>query len=75
MLGELMASQLLDYLARKILKTDDPAGIDCVGQAEVGRYLKEKIFEPGKSLRWDQLLIQATGESLNPKYFADQFVK
>ncbi len=75
MLGELMASQLLDYLAKKILKTDDPAGIDCVGQAEVGRYLKEKIFKPGTSLRWDQLLIQATGESLNPKYFAEQFVK
>jgi peptidyl-dipeptidase A len=75
MLGELMASQLLDYMAKKFLKTDDPAGIDCVGQAEVGRYLMEKIFKPGNELRWDQLLIQATGESLNPKYFAEQFVK
>lgn len=75
MLGELMASQLLDHLAKKVLNTNDPSGIDGVGQAELGRYLKEKIFKPGKSLRWDQLLIQATGESLNPEYFAEQFVK
>jgi len=74
-LGELMASQLLDHMARTVLKTDDPAGIDGVGRAELGHYLKEKIFKPGNSLRWDQLLIQATGESLNPKYFAEQFVK
>ena len=75
MLGELMASQLLDHMAKTVLKTDDPAGIDGVGRPELGHYLKEKIFEPGKSLRWDQLLIQATGESLNPQYFAEQFVK
>lgn len=75
MLGELMASQLLDHLAKTVVKTDDPVGIDGVDRAEMGRYLKEKIFKPGKSLRWDQLLIQATGESLNPKYFAEQFVK
>ena len=75
MLGELMASQLLDHMAKTVLKTDDPVGIDGVERAELGRYLREKIFKPGKSLRWDQLLIQATGESLNPKYFAEQFVK
>ena len=75
MLGELMASQLLDHMAKTVLKTDDPVGIDGVDRAELGRYLREKIFKPGKSVRWDQLLIQATGESLNPRYFAEQFVK
>ena len=75
MLGELMASQLLDHLAKTVVKTDDPVGIDGVNRAELGRYLREKIFKPGKSLRWDQLLIQATGETLNPKYFSEQFVK
>jgi peptidyl-dipeptidase A len=75
MLGELMASQILDHMSKTVLKTDDPVGIDGVERAELGRYLREKIFKPGKSLRWDQLLIQATGESLNPKYFAEQFVK
>ena len=70
-----VAGQLLNHMAKKILKTKDPAGLDLIGQPELGRYLKEKIFKPGKSLRWDQLLIQATGESLNPKYFAEQFVE
>jgi peptidyl-dipeptidase A len=75
MLGELMASQILDHMSKTVMKTDDPVGIDGVERAELGRYLKEKIFKPGKSMRWDQLLIHATGETLNPKYFADQFVK
>jgi len=29
----------------------------------------------GKNLRWDELLKNATGESLNPKYFSEQFVE
>jgi len=73
MLGEMMASQLHYYLARDILKIA-PDKMDYVGRSEIGKFLDEKIFAPGKSLRWNQLLIQATGETLNPKYFVEQFV-
>jgi peptidyl-dipeptidase A len=75
MLGEMMASQLLNYLGQHLLPNDDPKHIDFIGHPELGAYLKQKIFAPGASLRWDQLLIQATGETLNPKYFVEQFVR
>ncbi|HUU01727.1 MAG TPA: M2 family metallopeptidase [Myxococcota bacterium] len=74
MLGEMMASQLHYYLAREILKIA-PQDMDYVGLPEIGKFLTEKIFAPGKSLRWDQFLNKATGETLNPKYFVEQFVK
>jgi peptidyl-dipeptidase A len=74
LLGELMASQLLDALARDVVPAEEPNQLDLTGKPEVGAWLKARLFEPGASLRWDELLIQATGETLNPKYFASQFV-
>jgi peptidyl-dipeptidase A len=74
MLGEMMASQLSQHIAREILKSDDPRALDLSGQAAVGQFLKEKIFAVGARLRWDDLLIQATGETLNPVHFVNQFV-
>jgi len=72
MLGEMMASQLHAYLAKQLGKDKD---LTFVGQTEIGKFMKEKIFKPGKSLGWDDLLKSATAESLNPKYFSEQFVK
>jgi len=71
MLGELMASQMHAHLAKLISKDKD---LTFVGQTEIGKFMKEKIFKPGKHLRWDELLKSATSESLNPKYFSEQFV-
>jgi len=31
-------------------------------------FFVNKIFRPGASLRWDELLITSTGETLNPEY-------
>ena len=73
LLGELMASQLLDTLAREVVPGGDPKDLDLVGQEQVGAWLKANIFAPGASLRWDELLKKATGSSLDPKYFAQQF--
>ncbi len=70
----MMASQLLDHMARNILKSDSPNQMDLTGHPAPGAWLKENIFAPAASLRWDELLIKATGETLNPKYFAEQFV-
>ncbi|RME29946.1 MAG: peptidase M3, partial [Deltaproteobacteria bacterium] len=73
MLGELMASQVTYAMAKEQGTT--PEGLRWVGNARIGAWLKKKIFAPGKSLRWDDLLVKATGESLNPSYFVRQFVK
>lgn len=71
LLGELMASQLTAFLAREVLRGRRGS---IRGVEAVGRFLRERIFAPGASLDWNELLVQATGEGLNPHYFVEEFV-
>ena len=68
-LGELMASQLLRFIHTDVVRSDS-----YVGNPEVGRYLVEKIFQPGARDEWNTMLKKATGEELNPEHFIRQFV-
>jgi peptidyl-dipeptidase A len=68
-LGELMASQLLQYMEKNLAKSES-----YVGNPDVGKYLVEKIFRPGARYSWNQMLTQATEEQLNPSHFIGQFV-
>jgi peptidyl-dipeptidase A len=68
-LGELMASQLLQYIHREIARSDTYAG-----NAAVGQYLVDKVFKPGARYDWNTMLKRATGEDLNPAHFIAQFV-
>jgi peptidyl-dipeptidase A len=43
------------------------------GRSEVGAFLREKVFAPGRSLSWNGLARHATGEDLNPRAFAAEF--
>lgn len=71
LLGEFMASQLRQYIDTRVL----PRGADTMaGHPEVGNFLLEKVFAPGASLRWDDLLESSTGEGLNPEHFVKEFV-
>jgi len=72
MLGEMLASQLIHYISKNIVKTEGYE-IDFCGKKEIGDYLKEKIFVHGRFYGWDELIRNATGEDLNPDYFAEQF--
>jgi peptidyl-dipeptidase A len=62
--GELVASQLHATLAR------DAGGL--VDRREAGRFLTERFFGPGASMRWDHLVEAATGEPLTPTHLAAQ---
>jgi peptidyl-dipeptidase A len=66
-----MASQLTAFLRREVLhgRRGSIRGVEAVG-----RFLRERIFAPGASLDWNELLVQATGEGLNPHYFVEEFV-
>jgi peptidyl-dipeptidase A len=61
--GQLVASQLAGALRR------EEGGL--VGRETAGRYLGERVFRPGGSVRWDHLVEQATGEPLAARHFAD----
>jgi peptidyl-dipeptidase A len=74
-LGELLASQLHHYIVGDILKLESDEDVSYVDQNEVGNFLHKKVFEQGAVYHWNDMIEQATGEPLAPKYFVTQFVK
>jgi Zn-dependent M32 family carboxypeptidase len=40
----------------------------------VGAFFQERIFNPGAQVDWNQLLVHATGEPLDARFFVEQFV-
>ncbi|MCF6271011.1 MAG: M2 family metallopeptidase [Melioribacteraceae bacterium] len=75
MLGELLASQLHNYITTKVLKMEKNNSESFVGKSEVGDYLKHLFFSYGALYPWNELIAKATGEELTPRYYAEQFVK
>ena len=74
MMGELLASQIHHAIARET-GASDPASVVYAGDERVGAFLKDKVFGPGKSLPWNEMTAQATGEPLTAKYYAGDFVQ
>ncbi len=74
LLGELLASQLNNYIASKVLRSDDFRQ-SYYGKKEVGKYLIDNVFMPGSRWSWNEMIEKATGEKLTAKYYAGQFVK
>ena len=73
MMGELFASQLHHAIARDVYKGMDPNAVIYVGDTAVGDFMKKRVFEPGRTLPWNELTKWATGETLNAKAFAADF--
>lgn len=75
LMGELLASQLNHYIKVEILKDTVASGWPTyVNRPEVGKYLKDKVFEPGARYYWNDMIEKATGEKLSAKYYAEDFV-
>jgi len=74
LLGELLASQLNYYISTNICKSNDFNMQSYYNNKEVGKFLIEKVFKPGASLYWNDMIKNATGEELTAKYYALQFV-
>ncbi len=64
-IGELIAAQLRRYMETNI--TDGPFYL----REEAGRHLLESFFGPGARDDWRGTVERATGEKLDPRYFAD----
>lgn len=75
MMGELFASQVHHAIARDVAHGADPDTVVYVGEKGVGDFMKKRVFEPGKSLPWNELTRHATGDLLNPRAFAADFKK
>jgi peptidyl-dipeptidase A len=71
LLGDLLASQLDAYLETNIVGHKDPC---YTGHPEIGEFFKEKVFKPGSSYHWNEMIEKATGEKLTAKYYAKEFI-
>jgi len=74
LLGEILASQLYFHICEKVLNTDPSKAQSFNNAKAVGDYLKNNIFEPGSLYPWNEMIKKATGENLNPVYYAKQFI-
>ena len=72
LLGELMASQLSAHIDREVRGGSN--GRSIAGDARVGSYLRERVFAPGATVDWNRLLVHATGEGLDPRFFVEEFM-
>jgi peptidyl-dipeptidase A len=73
MMGELFASQVHHAMAKEVFKGADADGVIYAEVKGVGDFMKKKVFEPGRTLSWNDLTKFATGETLNAKAFAADF--
>ena len=64
-LGHLIAAQLRHHLEEQVAR--EPFFMSEVA----GRYLQEALFGPGARNRWEDAVLRATGERLNPGYFVN----
>ena len=65
LLGRMMSLQRRDWL-------DSNAG-GLVGRTEAGDFFRDRVFTIGNTMHWNDALAYATGEKLNPDYFAQKF--
>jgi peptidyl-dipeptidase A len=72
LLGELIASQLRASIREEVLNGAEPRGY--VARAELGTFLRDRIFRHGASRHWQDLLQDATGSRLDPEPFISEFV-
>jgi peptidyl-dipeptidase A len=73
MMGELFASQLHHAIAREVYQGANPDAVVYVGNTAVGRFMRERVFTPGRTKTWNELTRFATGAELSPEAFARDF--
>jgi peptidyl-dipeptidase A len=73
MMGEMFASQLHHAIAREVYKGAAPDSVVYVGNKAVGDFMKRRVFDPGRTLSWNELTRHATGSPLGAEAFAQDF--
>ncbi len=74
LMGEMMASQMLAAMAKDLYEGQVFTTLDTCGRQDVGAWMVERIFAPGASVHWSQLIEDATGEPLTPRYFVEEYL-
>ncbi len=72
LLGEILASQLQAHLLDDVLGGGERVWERYVASPEVGAFLRDKFYRPGRSLAWRDLVEHATGKPLDADAFVDE---
>jgi peptidyl-dipeptidase A len=75
LMGNLLAAQLYYHMVNTVIKSAEIYNQSFAGQEELGRYLIERVFKPGKKYQWNDMIRRATGEPLTAKYYALLYVQ
>lgn len=73
MMGEMFASQVHHAIVRDVYGGAQPDGVVYVGNKKVGEFMQKRVFDPGRTLSWNELARHATGADLTPAAFAKDF--
>ncbi len=73
-LGQLFASQLLDWFCTHCTRVGNPQDPDLVGFEQVGKHLQNHLFHAGASRPWPELVQETTGEALSAEAWLRDFV-
>ncbi len=73
MMGEMFASQLHHAIARDVYKGAEPDTVVYAGNKAVGEFMQRRVFDPGRTLSWNELTRHATGAPLSAAAFARDF--
>lgn len=68
LLGEMFASSIQEVLAAQ-------AGSTSLSSEKAGRFLNEKLFQPGNRMSWSDLVAHVTGKPLNSEAWIREFAK
>ena len=60
-------------IARKVYQGADPASVAYVKNGAVGDYMRRYVFDPGRTVSWNELTRYATDSELSPEAFAADF--
>lgn len=67
LLGRMMSIQWENWLR------DNAGGI--IGRPDAGTFFREKVYDVGNTMHWNDALAFATGEPLNPDHFVAKFAR
>lgn len=73
MMGEMFASQVHHAIAREVYDKAHPDTVVYAGNKKVGEFMQRRVFDPGRTMSWNELTRHATGEPLSPDAFAKDF--
>jgi peptidyl-dipeptidase A len=73
MLGQLFGCQVHRAIAREVLHDKDAPHAFYTANPAVGKFMKQRVFDPGRTMKWNDLTRHATGEPLGAEAFAAEF--